>query len=86
MRNFAFGAVTGVILFVLGVVLFLRLGFAETRGDLAPSWFEKRLMSAAVHASIGMSQANPLCDYGSNRQKDQETSGYFRHRQNLVAE
>ncbi len=52
MRNFLFGVVTGAILFVLGVILYLRLGFAEMRGDLAPSSFENNLMTAAVHASV----------------------------------
>lgn len=52
MRNFVLGALTGIVVFVLGVVLYLQLGFAETRADLAPSWIENRLMSAAVHASV----------------------------------
>jgi len=52
MRNFLLGVVTGAVLFVLGVSLYLRLGFGEVRGDLAPSWFESNLMTAAVHASV----------------------------------
>ncbi|HTP43357.1 MAG TPA: cytochrome c [Candidatus Acidoferrum sp.] len=52
MRNFLLGVVTGAILFGLGVILYLRLGFNEVRGDLAPGWFENNLMTAAVHASV----------------------------------
>ena len=52
MRNFLLGVVTGAVLLVLGVILYLRLGFAEVRGDLAPSSFENNLMTAAVHASV----------------------------------
>jgi len=52
VKNFALGALSGAVIFVLGVILYLWLGFAETRGDLAPSWFENSLMTAAVHASV----------------------------------
>lgn len=52
MRNFVLGALTGVFLLALAVVLYLRLGFAEVRGDIAPSRFENNLMTAAVHASV----------------------------------
>ena len=52
MRNFLLGAVTGVVLLFLCAALYLRLGFAEVRGDLRPSKSEERLMTAAVHASV----------------------------------
>ena len=52
MRNFLLGIMTGAILLGLGVILYLRLGFAETRGDLAPSSFERSLMTAAVLTSV----------------------------------
>ena len=52
MRNFLLGAVTGVVLLFLCAALYLRLGFAEVRGDLGPSTSEERLMTAAVHASV----------------------------------
>ena len=52
MRNFLLGIVSGATLFGLGVILYLRLGFAEVRGDLAPSWFENNLMTASVRASV----------------------------------
>ena len=52
VRNFVLGALTGVVIFVLGVVLYLRLGFAEVRADIAPSRLENNLMAAAVHASV----------------------------------
>ena len=52
MRNFVLGAICGVTLLILGVLLYLRLGFAEVRGDEGPSSLESRLMNAAVHASV----------------------------------
>ena len=52
MRNFLLGVVTGIVLFLLCAALYLRLGFAEIRGDLGPSAIEDRLMTAAVHASV----------------------------------
>lgn len=52
MKTFVFGMLAGALALVLGVVLYLRLGFAEVRGDLAPGVLESNLMTAAVHASI----------------------------------
>ena len=52
MKTFLFGTITGAVLLALGAMLYLRLGFAEVRADLAPSEWETRLMTAAVRASV----------------------------------
>lgn len=52
MKNFMLGLLAGMALLAGGAILYLRLGFAEVRGDLGPSAFETRLMSAAVRASV----------------------------------
>jgi len=52
MKNFLLGVVTGALLLVLGGMAYLRLGFQEVRGDLGPSSFESRFMTASVHASV----------------------------------
>ena len=52
MKNFALGMLTGALALTLGVGLYLRLGLAEVRGDLAPGALETKLMTAAVHASV----------------------------------
>ena len=52
MKNFFLGIlVTLIVLFVAGF-LYLRLGFAEVRGDAPGSKFESYLMNRAVHASV----------------------------------
>ena len=69
MRNFLFGAVSGVALLVGAGLLYLRLGFFETRGDLAPSSFENSLMTAAVHASVrrhAPQLSNPIAPTNEN--------------------
>jgi mono/diheme cytochrome c family protein len=52
MKTFLLGIITGVALLSLGVMLYLRLGFAEVRADIAPAGWENRLMRAAVRASV----------------------------------
>src|SRR5215472_10351774 len=52
MGNFLLGALSGAFLLILGVIIYLRLGLAEMRADLAPSSLENSLMTAAVHASV----------------------------------
>ena len=52
MKNFVLGMLAGALALVLGTVLYLRLGFAEVRGDLAPGALETKLMNAAVHAAV----------------------------------
>jgi mono/diheme cytochrome c family protein len=53
MKNFVLGMLTATLLLAVGGAIFLRLGFAEVRGDLRPSSFETKLMTAAVHAAVG---------------------------------
>jgi mono/diheme cytochrome c family protein len=52
MKNFFLGILfTLVAIFLLGF-LYLRLGFAEVRGDIPPSRFETWLLPPAIHASV----------------------------------
>ena len=52
MKNFWLGSLVTVVLFAVGGFLYLRLGFAEVRGDVPPSRMEWSLMRMAVHASV----------------------------------
>ena len=52
MKTFLLGIITGSVLLTLGVMLYLRLGFAEVRADVAPSGWETHLMTAAVRATV----------------------------------
>ena len=52
MKTFLLGIITGFVLLTLGAMLYLRLGFAEVRADVAPSGWETHLMTAAVRASV----------------------------------
>lgn len=52
MRNFVLGFLGGVVVIVLCVFAYLRLGLAEVRADLPPSRWENSLMYAGVHASV----------------------------------
>jgi len=52
MKSFVLGVMTGAVLLVVAGMAYLRLGFAEVRGDVAPSSFEMRFMGASVHASV----------------------------------
>ena len=63
MKNFLLGVLTTLAVIFLGGFSFLRLGFAEVRGDLPPTRFESYLMTSAVHASIRRDApeiANPI--------------------------
>jgi len=51
MKNFVLGIVFTVVVLFFGGIAYLLLGYAEVRGDLAPSWIESALMRRAVHAS-----------------------------------
>lgn len=69
MKNFVLGAVTGAVLLVFLSMAYVRLGFAEVRGDVAPSWFETRFMSASVHASVrrrAQEMTNPVAPTEEN--------------------
>ena len=52
MKNFLFGILFTCALVFLGGFLYLRLGFAEVRGDIPPSRLETWLLQPAVHASV----------------------------------
>jgi len=52
MKNFLFGVFVSLAAAFSGGLLYLRLGFAEVRGDLPPSRFENALMRSAVHAAV----------------------------------
>jgi hypothetical protein len=40
MRNFLLGVVATILVVVIGGLLYLRMGFAEVRGDVGPSPWE----------------------------------------------
>jgi mono/diheme cytochrome c family protein len=52
MKNFFFGVLATLLTLILGGMAYLRLGFAEVRGDLPASHWETALMNSAVHASV----------------------------------
>ena len=63
MKHFVGGFLSGIAVLVLGVMGYLRMGFAEERGDIGPSWWESGLMYSAVHASVrrhAPEQPNPV--------------------------
>jgi mono/diheme cytochrome c family protein len=52
VRNFLGGVVVTLFVLILGSFAYLRLGFAEVRGDLPPSNWEKAFMFSSAHASV----------------------------------
>jgi mono/diheme cytochrome c family protein len=52
VKNFLGGALFTLLVLILGGFAYLRLGFAEVRGDLPPSNWEKALMFSSAHASV----------------------------------
>jgi len=52
MKHFILGALTALVVFLIGGIVYLRLGWGEIRGDVAPSQLESSLMKMAVHASV----------------------------------
>jgi mono/diheme cytochrome c family protein len=52
VRNFLAGVLFTLVVLILGAFAYLRLGFAEVRGDLPPSNWEKALMFSSAHASV----------------------------------
>jgi mono/diheme cytochrome c family protein len=52
MKNFFLGVFATVAVLAIGIFAYLRLGWAEVRGDAAPSKVESYLMTAAVHAAV----------------------------------
>ncbi len=69
MKNFLLGILTGALLIIVCGYIYVALGLAEVRGDLAPSSFESRLMTQAVHASAhreAPEQPNPIAPTDEN--------------------
>jgi thiosulfate dehydrogenase len=63
MRNFVGGIVATLIVFTFGGWLYLRLGYADLRANLPPSWLESELATAALDASAARHappQQNPI--------------------------
>jgi mono/diheme cytochrome c family protein len=52
VRNFLAGVLFTLVVLILGGFAYLRLGYAEVRGDLPPSNWEKALMFSSAHASV----------------------------------
>jgi mono/diheme cytochrome c family protein len=52
LKNFLLGAIVTLAVLAIGAYAYLRLGFAEVRGDIPPSRLESDLMRMAVHASV----------------------------------
>jgi mono/diheme cytochrome c family protein len=52
MKNFLLGVLFTLLVVFLGGFAYLRLGYAEVRGDLPPSNWESSLMFSAAHASV----------------------------------
>ena len=52
MKYFFLGVFTTLAILVVGGFAYLRLGWAEVRGDLPPSRLESYLMTKTVHASV----------------------------------
>ena len=52
MRNFLAGVLFTLVVLILGGFAYLRLGYAEVRGDLPPSNWEKALMFSSARASV----------------------------------
>jgi mono/diheme cytochrome c family protein len=52
VKMFLVGFLTAIAVLLAGVLGYLRLGFAEVRGDIAPTAWESSVMYSAVHASV----------------------------------
>jgi mono/diheme cytochrome c family protein len=52
MKQFWLGALATLIILAVAGLVYLRLGWAEVRGDVPPSRLESSLMRMAVHASV----------------------------------
>jgi thiosulfate dehydrogenase len=52
VKNFLLGVLATLAILVVGGFAYLRLGWAEVRGDLPPSRLETYLMAQSVHASV----------------------------------
>jgi mono/diheme cytochrome c family protein len=52
VRNFLAGVLFTLVVLILGGFAYLRLGYAEVRGDFPPSNWEKALLFSSAHASV----------------------------------
>jgi mono/diheme cytochrome c family protein len=52
VKHFFLGVLFTLLIVFLGGFAYLRLGFAEIRGDLPPSNWERALLFSAAHASV----------------------------------
>lgn len=69
MRNFVAGIVATLIVFTFGGWLYLRLGYADLRASVPPSWYESQLATTALNASAAHhapAQANPIAPTEAN--------------------
>jgi mono/diheme cytochrome c family protein len=69
MKQFLLGSLATVIVFAVAGMIYLRLGWAEVRGDVPPSRLESVLMRVAVHASVrrdAAEVANPVAPTEEN--------------------
>lgn len=69
MKNFVAGIVATLMVFTFGGWLYLRLGYADLRANLPPSWLESELGTSAVNASAARhapSQRNPIAPTEAN--------------------
>jgi mono/diheme cytochrome c family protein len=69
MKNFVAGIVATLIVFTVGSWLYLRLGYADLRANVPPSWLESELATSAVNASAARhapSQQNPIAPTEAN--------------------
>jgi mono/diheme cytochrome c family protein len=63
MKNFVQGIVFALIALSFGAWLYLRLGLADLRANVLPSWFESEISLTALHASVARQAAagnNPI--------------------------
>jgi mono/diheme cytochrome c family protein len=52
VKNFLLGVLFTLLVVILGGFAYLRLGYAEVRGDVPPSNWERALLFSAAHASV----------------------------------
>ena len=69
MKNFVAGIVATLIVFTFCGWLYLRLGYADLRANLPPSWLESDLATSVLNASAAhhaSSQPNPIAPTEAN--------------------
>ena len=69
MKNFVAGIIATLIVFTFGGWLYLRLGYADLRANLPPSWLESELATSALNASAARhapSQSDPIAPTEAN--------------------